>query len=68
MTNAQLNLEFRPYYTVQNNYKVWHDYAVIKLNYLFESSKGDFQWFERRFSMEVAIRYLPRYYVSIISY
>ena len=44
MTNAQLNLEFRPYYTVQNNYKVWHDYAVIKLNYLFESSKGDFQW------------------------
>jgi hypothetical protein len=29
--------EFRPYYTVQNNYMIWHDYAVIKLNYLFES-------------------------------
>jgi len=37
MTNQQLNIEFRPYYTVQNNYMVWHDYAVIKLNYLFES-------------------------------
>ena len=37
MTNQQLNTEFRPYYTVQNNYMVWHDYAVIKLNYLFES-------------------------------
>jgi hypothetical protein len=33
----QLNNEFRPYYTVQNNYMVWHDYAVMKLNYLFES-------------------------------
>jgi hypothetical protein len=37
ITGAQLNNEFRPYYTVQNNYMVWHDYAVIKLNYLFES-------------------------------
>jgi hypothetical protein len=37
MTNAQLNNEFRSYYTVQNNYMVSHDYAVIKLNYLFES-------------------------------
>jgi hypothetical protein len=37
MTCTQLNNEFRPYYTVQNNYMVWHDYAVIKLNYLFES-------------------------------
>jgi hypothetical protein len=37
MTQAQLNTEYRPYYTVQNNYMVWHDYAVIKLNYLFES-------------------------------
>jgi hypothetical protein len=37
VTSAQLNTEFRPYYTVQNNYMVWHDYAVIKLNYLFES-------------------------------
>jgi hypothetical protein len=38
MTYAQLNSGFRPYYTVQNNYMVWNDYAVIKLNYLFESS------------------------------
>jgi hypothetical protein len=37
MTNAQLNNELRPYYTVQNNFMVWDDYAVIKLNYLFES-------------------------------
>jgi hypothetical protein len=37
MTGVQLNNEFRPYYTIQNNYMVWHDYAVIKLNYLFES-------------------------------
>jgi hypothetical protein len=37
MTGTQLNNEFRPYYTVQNNYMIWHDYAVIKLNYLFES-------------------------------
>ncbi len=37
MTNAQLNLEFRPYCKVENNYMVWHDHAVIKLNYLFES-------------------------------
>ena len=37
MTGQQLNNEFRPYYTVQNGYMVWHDYAVIKLNYLFES-------------------------------
>ena len=37
MTGNQLNNEFRPYYTVSNNYMVWHDYAVIKLNYLFES-------------------------------
>jgi hypothetical protein len=37
MTPTQLNNEFRPYYTVKDNYMVWHDYAVIKLNYLFES-------------------------------
>jgi hypothetical protein len=37
MTGTHLNSEFRPYYKVQNNYMVWHDYAVIKLNYLFES-------------------------------
>jgi hypothetical protein len=37
MTPTQLNNEFRPYYTVQNVFMIWHDYAVIKLNYLFES-------------------------------
>jgi hypothetical protein len=37
MTGNQLNNEFRPYYTVQNSYMIWHDYAVIKLNCLFES-------------------------------
>ena len=37
MTATQLNNEFRPYYTTNGNYMVWHDYAVIKLNYLFES-------------------------------
>ncbi len=37
MTGAQLNTEFRPYYQVSGGYMYWHDYAVIKLNYLFES-------------------------------
>jgi hypothetical protein len=37
MTGTQLNNEFRPYYTTSGNYMFWHDYAVIKLNYLFES-------------------------------
>jgi hypothetical protein len=37
MTPNQLNNEFRPYYQVSGNYMYWHDYAVIKLNYLFES-------------------------------
>ena len=37
MTASQLNNEFRPYYTTSGKIMVWHDYAVIKLNYLFES-------------------------------
>ena len=37
ITGQQLNNEFRPYYTTSGNYMYWHDYAVIKLNYLFES-------------------------------
>ena len=37
MTANQLNSEFRPYYTTRGNYMFWHDYALIKLNYLFES-------------------------------
>jgi hypothetical protein len=34
---AKLTSEFRPYYQVSGNYMYWHDYAVNKLNYLFES-------------------------------
>ena len=37
VTKANLAAEFRPYYTVQSNYMVWHDFAVIKLSHLFES-------------------------------
>jgi hypothetical protein len=37
MTSNNLNQEFRPYYQVSGNYMYWHDYAVIKLNCLFES-------------------------------
>ena len=37
MTSNQLNNEFRPYYTTSGGYMFWHDYAVMKLNYLFES-------------------------------
>jgi hypothetical protein len=37
MTSAQSNQGFRPYYSVKDNYMYWHDYALIKLNYLFES-------------------------------
>jgi hypothetical protein len=36
-TGAQLNSEFRPYYTTSGGYMYWHDYAVIKLKFLFES-------------------------------
>ena len=37
MTGDQLQNEFRPYYTTNGNYMFWHDFAVIKLNFLFES-------------------------------
>ena len=37
MTGKQLNQEFHPYYTTSGNLMIWHDYVVIKLNYLFES-------------------------------
>jgi hypothetical protein len=37
MTGTQLQNEFRPYYTTSGNYMFWHDFAVIKLNFLFES-------------------------------
>jgi len=36
-TAQQLQNEFRPYYEVKNRYCVWYDYAVIKLEHLFES-------------------------------
>jgi hypothetical protein len=37
MTATNLAAEFRPYYEVKSNYMIWYDYAVIKLNHLFES-------------------------------
>ena len=37
MTAANLAAEFRPYYETKSNYMIWYDFAVIKLNHLFES-------------------------------
>jgi len=37
MTATNLAAEFRPYYEVKSDYMIWYDYAVIKLNHLFES-------------------------------
>ena len=37
MTVTNLANEFRPYYEVKSNYMIWYDFAVIKLNHLFES-------------------------------
>jgi hypothetical protein len=37
MTVTNLASEFRPYYEVKSNYMIWYDFAVIKLNHLFES-------------------------------
>jgi len=41
MTFTNLASEFRPYYEVKgvsgSRYMLWYDYAVIKLNNLFES-------------------------------
>ena len=37
MTVTNLAAEFRPYYETKSNYMIWYDYAVIKLNHLFES-------------------------------
>ena len=37
MTTTNLAAEFRPYSEVKSNYMIWYDYAVIKLNHLFES-------------------------------
>ena len=40
MTVTNLANEFRPYYEVKSNYMIWYDFAVIKLNHLFESLIG----------------------------
>jgi hypothetical protein len=37
MTPTNLANEFRPYYETKSGYMIWYDYAVIKLNHLFES-------------------------------
>jgi hypothetical protein len=37
LTAAQLSQEYRPCFTTSGNYMIWYDYAVIKLNHLFES-------------------------------
>ena len=37
VTAANLANEFRPYYTTSGNYMIWYDYAIIKLNHVFES-------------------------------
>jgi hypothetical protein len=37
MTPTNLANEFRPYYETKSNYMIWYDFAVIKLNHLFES-------------------------------
>jgi len=37
MTASNLASEFRPYYETKSNYMIWYDFAVIKLNHLFES-------------------------------
>jgi hypothetical protein len=34
---TQLANEFRPYYEKKGDYMIWYDFAVIKLNHLFES-------------------------------
>jgi hypothetical protein len=37
MTVNNLASEFRPYYETKSGYMIWYDFAVIKLNHLFES-------------------------------
>jgi hypothetical protein len=37
ITSTNLAAEFRPYYETKSNYMIWYDFAVIKLNHLFES-------------------------------
>jgi hypothetical protein len=37
MTVTNLANEFRPYYETKSNYMILYDFAVFKLNHLFES-------------------------------
>jgi hypothetical protein len=37
MLITNIAAEFRPYYEVKPNDMIWYDFAVIKLNQLFES-------------------------------
>ena len=37
MTVTNLAAEFRPCYETKSGYMLWYDYAVVKLNHLFES-------------------------------
>jgi hypothetical protein len=37
ITATQLGTDFKPTYQISGNYMIWYDYAVIKLNTLFES-------------------------------
>lgn len=37
LTQTNLNTEFKPYYTRSGDYMIYYDYAVIKLNCLFDS-------------------------------
>jgi hypothetical protein len=36
VTTSNLATEFLPYFEVKSNYMVWYDFAVIKLEHLFE--------------------------------
>ena len=40
MDFSRLQQEFKPYYTVQGNYMVWYDYAIIRVGDLLESMKS----------------------------
>ena len=37
VTKTQLSTEFRPFYEVNGKHMIWYDFAVIKLEHIFES-------------------------------
>ena len=37
LSQTNLNTEFKPYFTRSGDYMIYYDYAVIKLNTLFDS-------------------------------